>query len=80
MSTSWRDVLNTLQRHDLSFSDVDTIEVSQETYDDWQERMSTTSSVSNHETIEGPAVRVTQKQERIVYVNEYGEREVYKIE
>lgn len=74
MTTDYSDVLDILSENGLSFTDVDRIEIRQETYDLWQNRMES-ARTSDHETIEGPAIRVTEGDEKVVHVDEQG-REV----
>lgn len=66
-------------------TDLDRILVSQETYDEWQEKMPSTEgetlleNASDYETVAGPAVRVTSGQEKIVYVDDGGIEHEYDL-
>jgi len=53
--------------HDLDWEDIDRIELSKETYAEFKERAGD-KVTSNYSTNDAPAVRETQKEEKLVYV------------
>jgi hypothetical protein len=63
-------VLETIDEYDLSWGEIDRIELHPETYQEFQERAS--DSVSDHATSGHPAVRKTTGQQKLVYVSENG--------
>lgn len=65
-------VLDVLEEHDLSFMDMDRIVVDPETYEDLQQRVEN-GLISNYSTVRAPAVRVTTKNEYLLYVDEDGQ-------
>jgi hypothetical protein len=72
---SYDDVIEAIQEHNLDWSDIDRIHVDVETYDEFHERAS--FNPSNYATIRKPAVRVTRKEQKIIYVDSRGlEREI----
>lgn len=67
---SYQRVIDALELHGLSWTDVDRIELREEAYDEFCDRAS--FDVSNYATDYRPAVRVTKRDERLVYVEEDG--------
>lgn len=68
--SDYQNIIDTIQEHNLSWSDIDRIELSPETYEEFEERAS--FDTSNYATNEMPAVRKTVKQEKLVYVSAGG--------
>lgn len=67
---SYSRVIDALQAHELSWSDIDRIELNEETYAEFRERSS--KPQANHSTTDAPAVRETRGVEQIVYTNDEG--------
>lgn len=76
--TDYEDVLNALERNNLHFSDVDRIELRQKAHDEWKER-GDPSKVADHHTRNTPSVRVTTKEERVVYVDSTGRERIVEL-
>jgi hypothetical protein len=68
--SNYQKVIDALQQHDLSWSELDRLELHSDTYEDFQERSS--FPTSNYATNDSPAVRETKQEEKIVYVSEGG--------
>lgn len=68
--SDYQRVIDAIKTHNLSWKDIDRIELNPDTYEQFQERSSFDSS--NYATNDNPAVRETMKQEKIVYVSEGG--------
>lgn len=64
---SYNRVLEAMVEHDLDWNDVDRIELKEETYAEFTERAGD-KVTSNYATNNAPAVRETQKEEKLVYV------------
>lgn len=67
---SYQRVIDALQAHELSWDEIDRIELQSETYDEFQSRAS--FPTSSHATDTSPAVRKTTGTEQIIYVSEGG--------
>lgn len=68
--SDYQRVIDAIQTHNLSWQDIDRIELQAETYADFVERAS--FNTSNYATNDSPAVRETNGDEQIVYVSEDG--------
>ena len=68
--TDYQNVIDAIEKHNLSWKDIDRIELNPDTYEDFQARAN--FKTSNYATNDSPAVRETQKQEKIVYVSDGG--------
>lgn len=68
--TDYTRVIEKLNEHGLRWNDVDRILLNPDTYQDFKERASFTTST--YETNNAPAVRETTGQEAIVYVSNNG--------
>lgn len=68
--SNYQNVIDALQTHNLSWNELDRIELNPETYEEFQERAS--FPTSNYATDDSPAVRETVKEEKLVYVSEGG--------
>lgn len=68
--TGYKDVLDAMQEHDLSWDEIDRILLNPDTYDEMQERAS--FDIADHHTNDGTAVRETDGEEKIVYVSQTG--------
>lgn len=69
--TDYQHVIDTLREHDLSWKDIDRIELHENTYQEFTDRAS--FHTSNYATSDAPAVRTTAKDEQIVYTDSAGE-------
>jgi len=70
-------VIDALQEHELSWGDIDRIELNEETYNEFRERSS--KPRSNYSTTDAPAVRETHGVEQIVYTNNAGVLETIEL-
>jgi hypothetical protein len=75
---SYDKVTETLNVLNLSWSDVDKILLSEDSYQEFRERAP--FSPSDYETTDMPAVRRTEAEERIVLVTKAGQKEVISLE
>jgi hypothetical protein len=66
----YQKVIDKIQENNLSWNDIDRIELHEDTYEDFADRAS--FDTSDHFTQDAPAVRVTKKEEKIVYVSDNG--------
>lgn len=82
MSAVYTDVLATAHDHGVNVSDIDTILVNEETYEQFRSKVEAESSVevADYSTAATPAIRKTTGPERIVYVTESGEKREVEIE
>jgi len=69
--TQYDAVVNTLIEENLAWDDVAQIRLNDETFDEFLNRAS--FSPSDYKTTNKPAVRRTNDEEKIVYVNEDGD-------
>ena len=74
---SYSRVIDALQEHELSWGDIDRIELNEKTYNEFQERSS--KPQSNYSTTDAPAVRETRGVEQIVYINNAGVLETIEL-
>lgn len=73
--TTFTEIVDAAEEAGISLADVDTVYIDATSYKDWQEKMEQVGSVaqtSDYATVEGPAVRQTDGQPRMVYVDEQG--------
>lgn len=63
-------VIDALDEHDLSWGDVDRIHLNPPEYQEFHDRAS--FNPANHATTDKPSVRVTTKEPKLIYVDEYG--------
>lgn len=68
---SYDRVLDALDEHGLDFTEVDRILLNEDAYDNFLGRVSG-ARISNRTTMEAPAVRLTEGQEKLVYVDDDG--------
>jgi len=68
--SDYQNVIDTIQKHNLSWNEIDRILLNPDTYEQFKQRSSFDSS--NYATNDKPAVRETTGQEKIVYVSEGG--------
>lgn len=69
---SYNRVIDALTEHDLSWTDVDRIELNADTYAEFESRSSFKQGSKSETTTDKTAVRRTTGQERIVYVSDGG--------
>lgn len=76
--TSFHDIVQACGEEGIAVSEVDRVLVSAETYSTFQDELETRDvETSNYQTIDGPAVRETTGEEKLVYIDESGrEREI----
>lgn len=67
---SYQTVIDALQEHNLSWSDVDRIHLTEDEHEEFRERAS--FKTANHSTTNRPAVRVAQES-ALFYVDRAGE-------
>lgn len=67
-------ILETLSEEELSWTEVDRILVNEETYSDFHANAPADLRSSDHFTDDAPAMRVTEGDEKIVYVDKHGEK------
>jgi len=66
---SYSKVKKAIQDHDLDWNEIDRILLNEEAYEEFHE---TNAESSNYATTDAPAVRHTEGQEKIVYIDNKG--------
>jgi hypothetical protein len=67
---NYDEIINVIQEYDLSWDEIDRIELNEKAFQQFSER--TSFNTSNFTTSDKPAVRQTNGKEKIVYTQESG--------
>lgn len=76
--TTYSDIVQVCNEENLSIADLDRVIITAETMENFRENIpAETVEFGDYETVRGPAIRETDGQEKVVYVDEDGhEQEV----